>query len=185
MIEPMEPTTRLSFSVLVTREEYMAFAAETQRQARRRRLPFLYGAGGVLCVLGLAGLFFGSLVSLSAPAAVCLVVVGAFLVAYDGLFAPIMDKAAAAREYDEKEDLRMANACVFTGGRVQIRNGRMEGEIPLSVATRWYQTRDLFGLFFGRELSILLPKRLMDGEQCRQMEDLLNTYIPAKEKGRA
>lgn len=175
----MEKSPNIPVSVLVTREEYMAFAAQMQRQARRRGLPLTTGCGAVLIALGLAGIFFGSRVSLSVAAAVCMLLLGVFLACYDGLVAPVLDRAAAAREFDERDDLRMANVYVFTEKTVQVRNGCVEGEIPLSLLTRWTRADALFSLSFGRELSLFIPMRLLTAQQAEQLEDWLTKCAPA------
>ena len=50
----------LSLCVLITREDYLQYAAQLRREQRRGHLPFITGGGAVLVFLGLAGLFFGS-----------------------------------------------------------------------------------------------------------------------------
>lgn len=159
----------ISLSVLMTRDEYMTFVADSQRQMRRERLPLTKGGGAVLTVLGLAGLFFGRYVSLSPAAALCLLLVGVFLLCYDELLAPLFDRAAAAREYEEKQDLRMAYQYVFTADWVQIQNARVQGVLPLTLMTAWHQTQTLICLSFGREVRLLLPKRALDEAACQTL----------------
>ena len=178
----MENPPSIPVSVLVTREEYMAFTAQTQRLARRRGLQLTTGCGAVLIVLGLAGIFFGSRISLSVAAAACMLLLGIFLACYDGLIAPVLDRAAAAREFDERDDLRMATTYVFTEKTVQVRNGCLEGEIPLSLLTRWTTTDALFSLAFGGELSLFIPKRLLTAQQAAQLEEWLTKCAPAAGK---
>lgn len=104
----------LSLCVLITREDYLQYAAQLRREQRRGHLPFITGGGAVLVFLGLAGLFFGSAISLAPSVAAGMLLVGAFLIGYDGLFAPLLDKGAAAREFDEKPELGMAGTYRFT-----------------------------------------------------------------------
>lgn len=156
----------ISLSVLITREEYMAFVADSQRQMRHQRLPLSKGAGAVLSILGMVGLFFGRHISLSPAAAICLLLLGVVLLCYDDVLAPLFDRAAAAREYEEKQDLRMANQYRFSAESVQIQNARMTGELPLNQMTDWSQTQTLIRLSFGREVRLLLPKRVLDDTTC-------------------
>ena len=166
---------QLSLSVLVTREEYMAFNAQLQRSQRSGRVSLLSATGAVLTAAGIAGLFFGGNISLAPAVAVCVLLFGLFLACFNSLVAPLLDKAAAAREYDEKEDLRLSNVYVFTEAAVEIRNGRMEGSRPLRLATGWMETADLFSLSFGRECHIVVPKRLLNEGQMNGLRQLLKT----------
>ncbi len=52
---------------------------------------------------------------MTAGASLCLILLGLFCFGYDGLIAPLLAGGAAAREYDEKEELRMATTLVFEG----------------------------------------------------------------------
>ena len=89
---PREEKTILTLSVLITREDYMQYAAQLRREQRRGHLPLITGGGALLGALGLAGLFFGSWISLAPSVAAGLLLVGIFLIGYDGIFAPLLDK---------------------------------------------------------------------------------------------
>ncbi|MDD2418301.1 MAG: hypothetical protein PHR24_02825 [Oscillospiraceae bacterium] len=169
----MEQNNVLSLSVLVTREEYSAAVAISKRKHRRKTARVTMGFGSWLIICGVAGLFFGSYILLAPPAAICLVLAGLFLLCYDGLLAPIIDRAAAAREYEEKEDLHFATTYYFYDDRVAVHNGRFQGELPLSILTEWGETSALFGLEVGRELSMAIPKRLLDTQQEERLRSIL------------
>ncbi|MDD2362603.1 MAG: YcxB family protein [Oscillospiraceae bacterium] len=169
----MEEKSVLSLSVLVTREEYSQAVAISKRKHRRKTARLTMGFGTVLILCGVAGLFFGSYIFLSPSPAACLVFAGLFLVCYDGLIAPILDRGAAAREFEEKEDLHFATTYIFYTDRVTVQNGRIQGELPLSILTEWVETPALFGLEVGKELSMAIPKRLLDTEQENQLRSIL------------
>ena len=172
----METTTELSLSVLVTREEYCEAAAEYRRTAGKQQSAMLYIAGAVLVLLGIAGAFFGQFISLSFSAAFSLIILGVFLVCYDGVFAPLFSSAAAAREYDENEDLRYATTYRFSVDSVEVKNGRMEGTLPMSALSSWKETGNLFLLTFGRECQFAIPKRLLDPGQV----ETLRAWLPRR-----
>lgn len=109
---------------------------------------------------------------------------GLFFVCFDGLIAPILDRAAAAREYDEKDELRMANLYTFEGDIVHVKNGRMEGKLPLRLATRWQRSADLYSLSFGRECHVMIPRRLMNEDQDHALLALLEQEAPGRKSGR-
>ena len=176
-----EKDQTLAFSVLLTREEYTQTIARIEQENRGRRLPLPTVAGALLTAMGIAGLFFGEAISLSPFAAGCLVLLGLFLACFDGLIAPMLDRAAAARE---KEELRLANQITFAGDSVTVKNGRMEGVLPLRMLTRWQRSADLYSLSFGRECHVMLPRRLMDQEQDDRLLALLEREVPEKKIGR-
>lgn len=169
----MENEARVALSVLVTREEYMAFTVQLQKKLRSQRPRLTEACGAVLIAAGIAGIFFGHLISLVPSASVCLLLMGAFLACFNGLLAPILDRAAAAREYDEKEDIRLANVYTFSDTAVDIRNGRIEGTLPLKLATRVIETADLISLSFGRECHVVVPKRLLTTQQRETLLGIL------------
>lgn len=171
----MEKEPLVTLSVLVTREEYSKAFAELRRKERNRLAPMITISGAILMILGIAGSFFGSRISLSFSAAFCLILLGIFLVCYDGFFAPLFDSAEAAREYDEKEDLQFATTYSFMDDSVIVNNGRISGELPLGYITRWNETPALIAFSYGREFSFAIPKRLLSAEQIQLLLKLLKT----------
>lgn len=169
----------LTLSVLITREDYLEYAAQLRREQRRGHLPYLTGGGALLGILGLAGLFFGQAVSLAPSVAMGLLLVGIFLIGYDGFFAPFLDKGAAAREFEEKPELGLAGTYRFTDSGVEIRNGSIEGTLPRGQMTSTAETESLFCLSFGRVVRILIPKRLLGEEEAQWLRD----WTAAGEKG--
>lgn len=176
----MDSMPELSLSVLVTREEYCEAAAEHRRVAGRGQGKALLAAGAVLTALGVAGVFFGGRISLSFSAAFSLIILGLFLVCYNGVFAPMFARAAAAREYDRNEDLRFATAYRFSGEMVMVKNGRMEGSLPLALITEWTETPSLILITYGREFRFAIPKRLLGPGQ----EEQLRSRLPKKPAGK-
>lgn len=168
----MEKPVLLSLSVLITREEYVAFSLHREQRRRRGQLPLSFVFGVVLCAAGACGVFFGRDISLSVGSAVCLFVVGLFFGGYDSLIAPFFMKAAAAA-FDRSSDLGMAGVYRFTSDAVQVENARLTGTIPLAAMTSWTQDEDLIALYFGRELSVWIPRRLLTDEQTDTLLALL------------
>ena len=168
----MEQET-LTLSVLLTKEEYMNLAVQLYRQKRGKGLSFYAVLGGILAILGIAGLFFGHRISLSPYTAGFLLLFGAFLLCYDGAVAPILVRGSAAREYEEKDDLRTTNQVTLAAGQVQVRNSRMEATLPYRLMTSWTQTEDGFRLSFGRECHVWIPRRLLTEEQGRRLQTWL------------
>lgn len=79
--------------------------------------------------------------------------------------------APAAKEYDGKEELRMATTFVFEGDRVKVDNGRVKGNLPLRLVTRWDILAGQFSFAFGRELSFVIPARLLDESQTAELKN--------------
>ena len=137
------------------------------------RLAFIPAAVGFLA--GAAGLFFGDLIQMTAGTSLCLLLLGLFCFVYDGMIAPLLDGGAAAKEYDGKEELRMATTFVFEGDRVKVDNGRVKGNLPLSLVTRWDVLAGQFSFAFGRELSFVIPARLLDESQTAELKNRMET----------
>ena len=144
----MEPKP-IALSVLMTREEYMQLTVQIHR-LRSGGPSFFTLAGGILGILSLAGIFFGHYISLSPFTAGCLLVFGVFLMIYEGVIAPILDK-----------------------GFIKIRNSRMEGKLPLSLVTSWAKTAGGLSISFGRECHVLVPSRLLDEGQWSAIQEWL------------
>lgn len=174
----MEQLTEFTISVLVTRDEYSSAHAFERHKIRSRYAPALIVSGIILVVLGIAGLFYGRLIMLSAPAAGCLVVLGIFLGLYDGVIAPILDKGTAVRNYIAKEDLQFATTYVFSKESIKVSNGRVQGEIPVSLITSWIETPALFKMDVGRELSMIIPKRMLDEGKIQVLRGILEKNAP-------
>lgn len=176
-------TKTLKLSVLLVREEYMNAMAAIKRKRRRQLPPVMPVMGYILSILGFAGLLFGRTVSLAPSVALVMILFGLFLIVYELVFQPILDRGAAAQEYNEKEDIRLSNIYVFStqicGGRpettVEIRNSRIEARLPLSAMTEWSKTSDIYSITFGRECRILIPKRLLNEENIHLLEDMLQS----------
>lgn len=169
----MEKPVLLSLSVLVTREEYVAFSLHREQRHRRGQLPLSFIFGVVLCAAGACGVFFGRGLSLSVGSAACLFALGLFFGGYDSLIAPFFVKTAAAAAFDRRSDLGMASVYRFTSDAVQVENARLTGTLPLAAMTSWTQDVDLIALYFGRELTVLIPRRLLTDEQTGTLTALL------------
>jgi hypothetical protein len=177
-IDNMEQASQITISVLVTKDEYIQAEAIIKQKLRSKFAPIITISGIVFVVLGIAGLFFGRLISLSPPAAGCFVTIGIFLALFDNFIGPILNRAAAAREYLEKEDLHFATSYVFSGDRVKISNGRIKGEFPVSMITRWTETPALFNMSVGRELNMTIPKRMLSDCEINNLRRILEKYAP-------
>ncbi len=163
----------LSLSVLLTREDYMTYMAQKRRRMKEGHFSIWTAAGTVVSTLGMVGLFFGRRISLSTTASVCLVLLGIFLMVYETVVAPMLERARAAAAFEEKEELRSSAVYTITEEEIAVRSARLTGSFPLSCVTERLETPDLFGLSFGRELQIILPKRLLQESECSMLRKLL------------
>jgi len=177
----MEQMDKFTISVLVTKDEYSGAHVFERHKIRSRYSPFLTISGIALVVLGIAGLFYGRLIMLSPAAAGCLVLLGIFLGLYDGVIAPILDRGAASRDYLAREELQFATTYVFSNNSVNVSNGRVQGEIPVSHVTKWIETPALFKMDVGRELSVIIPKRLLSEGQIQTLRSILKKNAPDAE----
>ena len=60
-----------------------------------------------------------------------------------------------------------------------VKNGRMEGNLPLRCITEWTETPSLFLITYGREFRFAIPKRLLEPGQ----EERLRSLLPEKTVG--
>lgn len=161
--------TDFSVTVLITRQEYAAFA-----HAATKRTGFTaFFAAGAVCLL--AG---GAVYLLEQPTAMSLGLwlMGAVLCLWDGVVAPLLAQAAAGREYDGLYAGRMAQTLVFSDGSVRVSTPHAEGTVPLSAITRVTVSRTGVQLDFGRELSLLIPERSVTAEQLAWLGGLAKEY---------
>lgn len=161
----------LVLSVLVTREEYSEGAAQPVDGATRVLVTL---AGAVLCALGLAGLIFGRAISLASPVALLILLGGALCLAYPYVIAPVLHRAAAARDFDACESYRLATQYRIGHDHIVLSNTRVQGTLPLDAVTQWRQTSELFVLDVGQELRLVLPKRLLNEEESRRLTGWLD-----------
>ena len=175
----MEPTTLFSLSVLVTKEEYADVCAWSKQKDRRALNLRLRIFGSLLFLLGLVGLFFGELLMVSVGTSVCLVLMGLFCIVFDSLIAPFLDRAEAAHEYEEKEDLHFSTIFTVQSDRLGIKNGRIEGQIPYSYFTNFEETSRFFFLRCTNEIKLVIPKRLLSEAQIASLHDTFPPYYTA------
>ena len=166
---------RISLSVLVTREEYSAASAYMRRHKYANGLSPSMICGALLTVAGFAGMMFGQRISLGMPAAVSLLAAGVLLLCYDVIFAPMFSYASAAREHDERSDLRMACLYEFSGSELRVRSGRADGRLPLAWMTGYSEEPSMFFIRFGAEFLFAIPKRLLDEGQTAELRAILKS----------
>lgn len=163
--------TEIRLSVLVTREEYAESAVLLRRKAAGRiTAAMVFGA--VLTAAGIAGLFFGGMIGLTVPAAICLIVPGIILILYDAVFAPMLGRISAINEFNENAELRLASSYIFTDEYVEVHNARFEGKLSYTLVSEWTETPTLFLIRFGTELQLTVPKRIMNSGEIEQLRSL-------------
>ena len=163
----------LTVSVLVTREEYSAAAAHMRRRKYADGFsPALLG-GTMLGILAVVGMFFGEGIGFTLPSAICLLAAGVFLLCYDMIFAPMIAGVSAAREYDERTDLKMAGYYEFYTDKIVVRTGYVTGTLPLDRMTVCSEMPSMFLIRFGSEFLFAVPKRLLEDGQDETMRKIL------------
>jgi len=160
----------LTFSVLLTREEYVAYSAAL-RARRRGSMAWTTWLGAGLSAAGLVGLFFGGAIGLYPAVAAAVTALGVALVCFEGGIAPLFDRAAAGSEYDTRQQRRLASVYTFTPDAVEVRNDWQQGALPLELAAV-VRAPGLIGLSFGREADVVIPLRLLHDESKTAMEKI-------------
>ena len=151
-----------SVTVLITRQEYAAFAAAA---VKKRGVSPSFIAGVLWLLVGFA------LVLMEQAAAAWLgcMVAGAVLCLWDGVIAPQVAASLAAREYDSVYGGRMAQTLVFSEASVRVSTPRAEGVLPLAAVSRVVVSKTGVQLDFGRELSLFIPERSVTPAQLQAL----------------
>ena len=58
---------------------------------------------------------------------------------------------------------------------IAVDNGRVKGNLPLRLVTRWDVLAGQFSFAFGRELSFVIPARLLDESQTAELKNRMET----------
>lgn len=149
----------ISVSVLLTEADYMPYIEQLRREQRSRYRNVLRFGGGALLLIGAVGL----LLSERRTAAFMLAVaaLGLLILLYDSVLAPILDRTAALTAFHERDSLRMSSLYTFEQDHVRVRTAFAEGTLPYTQLTACTETEGLFAFAFGREMRLLIPKRLL------------------------
>ena len=153
-----------SVTVLVTRQEYAAFATAA---AKRPGIPLKFWVGVLCLVLGILMYFLSEL-----SATVGLWLFGAVLCLWDGVIAPPLAASLAVKEYDVLYGGRVAQTLVFSADAVRVSIPRAEGVLPLSAVTRVVASKTGVQLDFGRSVSLYIPERSVTPEQLAYLRGL-------------
>ena len=162
----------ISVSVLLTEEDYMPYVEQLRREQRGGYRGFFRIVGGVLLAVGAAGLFFGA--QRTAALMLTVMMLGFLVLLYDTVLAPVIDRTAALTAFRERDSLRMSSLYTFEREGVRVRTAFAEGTLPYTQLTECTETDGLFAFTFGREMRLLIPKRLLNEAAAmglRQIKD--------------
>lgn len=147
----------MTFSVKLTRTEYMEFCAKSRRKA------LWTAALGMILLLGAIAVYL--IEGYMLPITWLLVAVGLFLVTAELLWLPMREKGAAGRRYDASDALSQAMMVTVENDVVTVRTVCMEGTVPLSLMTAKKVTADMVALVFGDELTVFIPCRAVSEDE--------------------
>ncbi|MBR7092477.1 MAG: YcxB family protein [Clostridia bacterium] len=166
----MEQRPVCQCSVLLTKEEFTAFREENWRA--EHSLAALIG-GGALLLLGAGGWLASGQLALSPLLTGSMAALGLLWIAQDRILRPLLVRSRAAAAFDRQPEWSGSAQYVFYPDRVQLRTARETGEIPLSALTAWRESKTMLALFFGRELTVLLPRRLLTPQEQNDLIEVL------------
>lgn len=165
----------LHCNVLITKEEYTAFFLQQQQSVTKSTDRVLITVGLIGLFLGALGSFFGKQVGLPTSLIGGVLAGGVLCLLFCTVVRPMTVRAKAMRIYEDQPEIRQTAAYVFTEDAVQVRTSRQNGTVSLKNLTAWIQEDRFLVLYFGRELTILLPTRVMMDPQIRQLTDKLKS----------
>ena len=161
----MEEKELFRCNVLITKEEYIEFYRLQQLENTESTATLLYVFAAV-CVM--AGVVLGT--KLLGAGAVALGVLCFCLAAF---LRPMLFRMQAAGLYEDQPQLRQSSRYVFYEDAVQIETARESGRLPLQNLTRWAKTERFLELTFSRQITLVLPLRLLTQQQIQILTDRL------------
>ncbi len=159
----------IELSVRCTREEYMNYAA---RRGERMVLLTVFGVS-VTVIAVLLGILAGTVDQLSA----LLLFVGVLLMLADPLILPMLRKGEAARQYDRSDNLRGAVTLRLDDTTLYVRTATDEATLPLDATTEVTLAPTMIVLVFGQELTVCIPKRVLQPEETEALREILTPFV--------
>lgn len=154
-----------SLSFLPVKEDHVTDAMRTARA-----VGWLTPAGLLLAVVGVAAQLF--LEGFPAAAGVGLWLLGLLLTIYDLLLSPQLARLNAMAQFEQQETLRQAVAVTFDTESLSVETARVSGTLPYSLLTAATETPTLFVFTFGAELTLRVPRRLLNEQQTAALRGL-------------
>lgn len=152
-------------NVLITKEEYIEFYRIQRLEQTEATASLLYLCAAI-CVA--AGVVLG-LGVLGAGA----VALGVLCFCAAAFLRPMLFRLQAAKLYEDQPQLRQSARYTFFADAVQVETAREKGTLPLTCLTRWSQTEQFLELTFSREMTLVLPLRLLTAQQTQALTDRL------------
>ncbi len=157
----------VSVSVKCTREEYLNFCVA------RVGKPWFPGVVGVVMIVMSGVLQAVSDYDITAPM-MLLMVCGIMALLFSPLFLVFWHKSEAAKRYDHADSLKQAVTLTMNKDCLNVRTSCHDGILPLSLVTAIDETGDAFGITFGKELELCIPKRVLTDEELMCVKAILH-----------
>lgn len=148
----------VSVSMRCTREEYMEYYVNHIQK------PWFPGVIGAVMIVMSGVLQAVSEYDITAPMTL-LFVCGVLALLFSPVFVVFWYKSEAAKRYDNAESLKQAITLTVSNEFLTVKTACHEGVLPLSLVTGVNETAKAFGIVFGNELEICLPKRVLTEEE--------------------
>jgi hypothetical protein len=171
----------ITVSSLTTKPDYADFkSAAAKAMVNKSEIRFLRITG---CVLILAALllrafFSGSFLQNAACTVMAAVgvIVGAF---YDWILRYNV-RVHALREYERAKNRFFAQITEFGEDTVNFKTDRYTASIPYELFYKVYEDSRVFILYTGIDEMKFIPKRAMSEQECRQVQDILQSKLKEK-----
>ena len=152
----------MTFSVKLTRNEYMDFCAKTRRKSVWSAVLGMFMLVGTAAVYVIEGYML--------PLAWLLAAVGLFLLSAETVWLSLREKGEAGRRYDASDTLSGAVTVTLDDTTVTVKTACMEGCVPLAWMTEKKKTADMLALVFGEELCVYIPRRAISAAQWEELK---------------
>ena len=154
----------MTFSVKLTRNEYMEFCAKSRPKV------LWPTALGMMFVLGAIAVYV--MEGYMMPLNWLLLFGGLCAVTAQPLWLPLREKGAAGRRFDASDALSRAMMITIDDTAVTVKTACVEGSVPLSLMTEKKKTADMACLCFGEELCVYIPRRAVSADEWMRICEL-------------
>ncbi len=171
----------ITVSCLTTKPDYADFkSAAAKAMVNKNEIRFLRITGCVLILAAflLRAFFSGGFFQYAACTAMAAVgvIVGAF---YDSIMRYAV-RAHALREYEDIKKKFFAQITEFGESTVEIKTDRYTASIPYELFYKVYEDARMFILYTGINEMKFIPKRAMNEQECKQIQDILRSKLKEK-----
>lgn len=162
---------------LMTKDDYIScmLAARAGRTDKQDKRLFIF-TGIMLCAVG-AVLQIFRVKMISEYLAAALGVMGAVLIAYYDLIAPLIIKIKAERFCNKNTDKMISNTINVCDDGITVKNARYTAKLPYEMFSGSYNGKEVIVLYINKEECVFIPKRTLNESSLNEVLKIINEKI--------